>query len=275
MMRQENRPLVSQFIICIINCLEVKIMRKKCAVFLTLLLVFLIGCNDDLKNNTQKVNKTSNDSQLYLTTQSDKDFISIQISGEKFTESQIEYIKKEVSIKLLQFTENNFELYLSDNKPTDKEVKNTDYYINISSKIMCYSKDIVSVIFEGTYNKIDAAHPTHLFFSINFNPDTLEEICFGDKYIIDEELYNNFSNSAIENIKEECDGAWPEQLGDFHKDFISKEVFINSLNSENTSQSVIQCYYNANSVGFSYETSFALGCHKEVELPIEILKSKR
>ena len=70
-------------------------------------------------------------------------------------------------MKLLQLSENDFELYLSDKKPTDKEVENTDYHIKVSSKISYYSKDIVSVIFDGTYNKIDAAHPIHLFFSIN------------------------------------------------------------------------------------------------------------
>lgn len=249
-------------------------MRKTCVVFLLLLLVFSIGCNDDPKNNTQNVNITPNneyDAQLYLTTQSDKDYISIQIPKKTFTEPQIEYIKNALSIKLLQLSENDFELYLSEKKPIDKEVENTDYHIKVSSKISYYSKDIVSVIFEGTYNKIDAAHPTHLFFSINFNPETLEDICFSDKYIIDDELYNCFSNNAVERIKEECGGVWPEQFGEFREDFITKEAFINSLNFENTSQSIIQCYYNANSVGFSYETSFALGCHKEVELPIDIL----
>lgn len=197
--------------------------------------------------------------------------ISIPIPlNDSFNQKTITFIEEFIENEIFIFSGENFDLKLSENNITDTEKEYSDYFIIMESKKLYNSGDIISMVFDGIFNNKSAAHPIHLFISLNFNPKTLEIISFSDNYHIDKDLYNTFANIAEKEILESCNGKWPDGLGSFSEMFYSQEQFIESMQKEK-----LYYFYTPEGIGISYLVPHSVGDHIEIVIPYSKLKKNR
>ena len=200
----------------------------------------------------------------YLIEENDQNQISIMLPDDReYTAEQNEFIGDFVAQKLCAMTGENFDLVSSstDIKEPNKDYSN--YNISIEGRTTYASDDMISVVFAGSLNKKVAAHPSSVFFTLNFNPATNEIIKFESLHTIDDALYQKFATQGKQNIIDENDGVWPEEFDSFEETLCSKETFFDGLKVNTNS---INWYYTNEGIGFSYEVIHALGDHKEVEI---------
>ncbi len=158
-----------------------------------------------------------------------------------------------------------FELIKSDSVSDEfnERFKNwdyTDYYVNIEGSVSKKSDDIISITFKGMYNYKTAAHPNHIFFTLNFDPVTGERIYFEDQYTVNDEMYRIFVSHAQK--------AFDSFAGDtgisVENDLCPIDTFMNGIKNEKT----VCVYYTDDSIGIKYEVPHAAGDYQTVEIPL-------
>lgn len=137
------------------------------------------------------------------------------------------------------------------------------------ARIVFASDDVVSIVVEAFVNQKTAAHPSHLLFTYNYDPDTLKEIVFSDVYRIDEELYTVFSRKAEQKLLSLCNGKWPDTWGSFSEDFCSLDDFLIGMNIGNA----FYYYQTETRIEISFPVPHSLGDHLEVEIPVDCLNN--
>ena len=244
-------------------------MRKIFIIVFCVILTFSFCACVKEKSNQSKTSQTTSvfkEKKAYLVKNSKEDIISVKLpTDNEYSEKQNRFIVDFISSKINDISGETFELKNSKNA-VEYNQDYTGYFIEIESKTSFASDDIVSIVFTGLLNQKSAAHPTHLFFALNFNPKTMDIINFSSRHIIDDELYNEFAKQGEKQILEETGGDWPKEWGSFSEMFCSKEKFFDGLNNKTTE---IEWYYTDDGIGFSYSVIHALGDHKEVELKIK------
>lgn len=134
-------------------------------------------------------------------------------------------------------------------------------YLVLDCVVKYESLELTSLVFSGTIYGKSAAHPSHLFFSLNIDRSTGERILTRDIYPVDEQLYNIFDNYAYTDLQEKANAEW---LASIEKDDLyTKNRFFAGLQEE----SDYCTYFTATHLGISYPVPFALGNHIEVEIP--------
>lgn len=244
-------------------------MRKIFIIVFCVILTFSFCACAKEKSNQSKTSQTTSvfkEKKAYLVKNSKEDIISVKLpTDNEYSEKQNRFIVDFISSKINDISGETFELKNSKNA-VEYNQDYTGYFIEIESKTSFASDDIVSIVFTGLLNQKSAAHPTHLFFALNFNPKTMDIINFSSRHIIDDELYNEFAKQGEKQILEETGADWPKEWGSFSEMFCSKEKFFDGLNNKTTE---IEWYYTDDGIGFSYSVIHALGDHKEVELKIK------
>ena len=253
---------------------------KRSAVFLIIALL-LSGCSHsaDSKDNsatpatTQAATAAS--AMNYLIEDSQENLISVQIPHpENMTEKEADFLQAFVSGRIKETTGTEFNLIPSETSVESENREYSQYCILLSSDITQTAKDHMSVVFEGYYYKMGSAHPVHWLFSVNYNRETLQPICFAEKYSVNEELYITFADLAEKALMEETGGTWPEEWGTFEEQFCSREKFLSALNQEEEgSNTEFNYYLTEDGVVISYPVPFAMGNHKEVLIPYDKLRS--
>lgn len=150
--------------------------------------------------------------------------------------------------------------------PKKPSAATTDYqntYLEIDYRITYCTEDLISIVFEGLYNYKKAAHPIHLLFTLNIEPQGGNKLAFADRYIIDDALYDTFAARAEKDITENADEAWLEDRGTFADEICDKAAFLKGLTSERN----FHVFYTAEGVGISYPVSYSMGNHLEVVIP--------
>jgi hypothetical protein len=150
---------------------------------------------------------------------------------------------------------------------TDTERDYTGYCMLLESRVICRTKDLVSIAFEGILDQKDAAHPVSLFLILNYNPETLTQVHFYDLYVVDESLYQVFAEKAENELLQELGGQWPDGWRGFAEEICSKEQFMKGLQNE----SDYAWYLTEIGVVISYPVPHALGDQRQVELPYSAL----
>lgn len=163
-------------------------------------------------------------------------------------------------------------LYLirSETGITDTERDYTGYCILLEARVICRTKDLVSIAFEGTLDQKDAAHPVSLFLILNYNPETLTQVHFYDLYVVDEALYRAFAEKAENVLLQELGGQWPDGWRGFAEEICSEEQFMKGLQSE----SDYAWFLTETGVVISYPVPHVLGDQRQVELPYSALSPK-
>lgn len=232
------------------------------------MLLILSGCNSSRLTESSTDNAI-NYENIYFQEESEKLYFNIKLSeNNNFSKKQKSFIKEYVESEMKKLTD---ELCAASFTET-QEVNNQDY-TELDLKLSFSSEDLISIIFTGLYSKKNTAHPTHLFFTLNFHPKKMEIIDFSQQYIIDNELYTAFAAQGEKNWIEEVGGIWPEGWGSFSETLCSQDKFYNGLKTSDEYPSVFH-YYTNKGVGFSYCVAHALGDHKEVELSYDVLKKR-
>lgn len=204
--------------------------------------------------------------EVYLLEKNEENLVCIKLSlDDRFNEEQTRFVENFVVTELHKMTGVSFDLKKSNDMGDYHDEEYYNYYINLESKVSYVSNDAVSIIFSGVLNKKSAAHPLHLLFSLNFDPNTMNVIQFSERHAIDDALYEEFALEGEKRILEECGGKWPEGWKSFSETLCSKETFVKSLKNDNE-YSEVEWYYTEDGMGFSYSVAYSLGGHKEVEL---------
>ena len=202
----------------------------------------------------------------YLIEDTEKNLISIKMPEEPQYNSVIEeYIVAEIRDTWGE----TFDLTHSKTDVADKQRDYSEIYLELNATTTFESEEVVSVVVQGLFNKKGTAYPTHWFFAINFNPQTLEKVKFSDFYVVNQTLYEKFSEKVTANIAEQNGGVWPEMLGEFEMAVCSEDSFLSGLESGSV------CYYfTENGVGFCCPVRHVLGDYQKAELSYDVLIKK-
>lgn len=250
-------------------------MHKVLCILLLFSLLF-VGCSKNknlpINQNTDTENSNLlNTEYLFLIANTNENLISIPIPlAEGFGDVQINFIKNFIENKIFNLFEESFDLELSETDVSEKNRDYSDCYIAMNSEISYISDDKISIIFTGLFNKKNTAHPIHCFFSINFNPMTLEIIPFSENYSINKNLYNTFATEAEKGILQQCNGEWPDGWGVFSDELCSESDFLEGMQAEEE----FHYFYTKNGIGISYPVPYSLGNHIEIIIPYSKVKTE-
>lgn len=252
-------------IVLLITCSLLLIIMSSCVqrdetVNISSTLSFTASQNFDSNNDTNSVDRK----KIYLVQDTRENIISISLAiPEEADNEQIYLVETVVKERINKYSGATFDLTLSKEDISDKSRDYSNYYIVGESRVSYISDDIVSIVFEIFYNKKGTAHPLHWFFTVNYNPNTLQLIKFSDKYLVNSQLYSVFSDLAENNIMKLHGGHWPSEWEGFSEMFCSEEEFIEGLINEEE----FYAFYTEDGVGISYPVPHAVGDHMEVIIP--------
>ena len=207
---------------------------------------------------------------IYLTESTDENIISAKLPV--FNDSTIDdLIIDYVCEYFVKTTGTEFDLTCAQDSFDMDAYEYSEYYINTNYNVTYFSDELISITFQGMLNNKTAAHPMHLFFTLNIDRETKQRILFKNNYEINSDLYDIFSGYAKDDIIDKV-GEWPEEWGNFSESICSFEKFQREMNDEKT----FFAYYTNDGIGISYEVPFALGNHLEVVIPFaEIMKFEK
>lgn len=249
-------------------------MRKISWLCIFLLVLTIFGCSSP---NKEKTNETSlkkelkedipvEESYAYLIEDTEENIISIKMPEDKQYNSIIE---KHILEEIRDTWGETFDLIRSKTDISNKDRDYSDFLLELNTTITYASENVVSVVVEGLFNKKTTAHPTHWFFTINFNPKTCEIVRFSDYYELDARVYELFSDAIIKKVSQQNGGVWPEVLDDFSDHFCSQEDFLRDM-----ADGTMYYYFTEDGVEISCKVIFSMGNHMEVELPYDVLIKK-
>lgn len=254
-------------------------MRYLAAIILFLAVVF-VGCSNTEQipsrySETEKeyetvIPKTEDCSGFVLVDETHQN--SICVTWQNYIKPKTEekeFLKKFVEDWLEEYTDESFSLTVGEKRENTADLKG--YYIELEGETTFRSDEFVSVVFQGMINAQNSAHPNHVFFSVNYDPVTQKEISFASRYVSDEALYSAFVAEGEKLLSDEFGGNLTEPFSAV-SGICSAEQFELALREDCPEYRRIYYYETSQSVGFSYSVVFALGGHKEVELPRSQLK---
>ena len=205
--------------------------------------------------------------RAYLTLDTEQVIISAEIvvledeQNAKLEQAQTDALKKYI----YELTRGEFELALCERDT----VKGKDFLsmsLDLDAELKLMDDNVISIVYAGELTDKSAPHPTHLFYSLNLDADTLEPIVFSEAYIVDKLLYDVFAENSDEAMTAKWGESYAAELGTFADVVCSEEDFISGI-----ADGSICHYYTEDKVGLSFSLPFVLGGHIEVEVPYVLL----
>lgn len=238
-------------------------------VFTVMFLLFFslcfFGCVNQTEPPTSNEMQRGNDEYLYLTEESIKNLISVQIPVVATANAQAvnTCIKEQVYQELrywLFWEECNLKEASTPVANIRERIESSEYstqYLHISGCLSFESEELISLVFTGTQNVKSAAHPNEVFFSINVDIPSAQRIGIADVYSVDDTLYSAFlQHVSSERIPR-------NELMTLN--IFEKDAFLEGLTKE--SEKGLYSYFTPTHVGISYPVAYALGNHIEAEIP--------
>lgn len=230
----------------------------------------LITCSCESLDTSSKPITNPEQKNLYLTENGDENYIIIKLPNNDFGTKTNKFIEDYIASTIYEISGKRFDLIGTSVVPESKKPQDVEYYIEIESKATYVSDDTISITFSGMFNKKSAAHPTNLFFALNFDPNTMKMIDIADRYIVDSKLYNSFTKQAQKQLAEEFDDNYTKGAESFFRQFCSESAFLNGLKPE--AEAPIYWHYSKSGIVFTYAVPHTLGDYKEVELSFDVLE---
>lgn len=235
------------------------------------LLLVMNGCNNTKSETSSNISSSDSlmnesvelDEPFFLIEESDKNIISVQVpvlrteNTDKVNQVIYDYIEDKIADICLS----EYNVIESNSDVSDKNAEYSECYIDVKYRVSLNTENLVSIVFDGIYNYRSAAHPTNLFFTLNINPKTAETVGFTDTYVLDDAVYELFTESALEYISKLTEDITVDPI-------CTKDEFIDGIKNQNE----FYCYYTDKSVGISCPVPHALGDHLQVEIPLTKLK---
>ena len=235
-------------------------MKKIISLFLSAFILLLFSSCNNTKNGTSSL--PGNVNVLIGKTSDNQILIELPDVDNKNNEAEMVFIKDFIQCELELFTGEKLDLYYAYKEKDNVVSDYSNYCINIKSYVTFSSDDFVSIVFDGLLNQKNTAHPIRLFFTVNYNPQTLKNVPFSDKYNIDESFYPLFLKKTKEKIK--------SQYGLNYED-VYATLLAQCLEKESLLQNIIEgdyyYYFTGETIGISIPVIFALGDHIEIEIP--------
>lgn len=256
-------------------------MKRTIFIFILIPMILSFGCSSitppTISQETEETSELqSAETTVYLTESSKETKNSVAVVFDEVeirSDQEKNYLEKEVASWLKEMTDEDFSLVLSESTEKPNLDQYEKYYVDLTGKTTYRSETMTSVIFQGLIHLKSAAHPMHVFFSLNYHPDSLEPIHFSEIHSATEELYIAFASEGEKTIKKENGDIWPQTLGTFSEVFCSKEDFFNGLKMGCPIDQRVYFYYTEENIGFSFSVPYVLGGHKEIELSRSFLIS--
>lgn len=253
-------------------------MKSWICILLVLVMVALSSCSYEDRASadngvTTAALPSSNVSIQYLGENSEKNRISVEIpvfSGNEYQPLN-DCVSNMLISEIRELCDNDCNLTVFSEDCMEEGSTYTDYYIDIDACVVWQSDDVVSILFEGFFDKKSTAHPTNLLFSISMDVKTQTRLDFGSLYVLDDELYQTFAQIAEADILRECDETWLKGWSGFSEELCSQERFLNGMRSGKE----FHWYYTENGVCISYPVPYSMGDHKEVLIPFEKLQKAK
>ena len=236
--------------------------------------LFLTACSPEDTNTQSDLEQvTSTETKyLYLVEDSKDNYIVVKLPTNYDLDSKTnKLIADFITTKINEFSGEEFKLIGASALPEQKNLQDSEYYIEIETEVTYNTSDTVSIVFSGLFNKKGAAHPTNLFYALNFDPNTMQEIDFANRYTVDGELYTSFAQSGKEKITQLLGGTWPDAWKSFSEEFCSEQEFFEGIKL-NTQGDAVYWYYSKTGIVFSFSVAHALGDHIEAEVSFDKLK---
>lgn len=253
---------------------------KKWILFFTLALVFAFsGCGStDTPASTGATSPSEttvpsvpiSGTEAFLIEDSESNLASIALPDSQSLSAQnMEYIQSEIQAAVAAYSDDAFRLTVSSTDIANKDRDYTGYYLSLNSQICYQASDWVSITFTGLFNAKTAAHPAHLCFTLNFDPQTNTAIAFSDRYTADDALYRLFSQKGEAYITERAGGAWPENWDDFSSQICSREEFFQGLETGE-----IGFYRTDDELFFVVEMPHTFGEPMNLAIPLSVLETQ-
>ena len=212
---------------------------------------------------------TSKTDEYYLTLLSDENIIAVSVPeietdiGDKIDKLISDFIVSRftdyLGISELELTRTD---KLSDEFQSRFESYDyTGYYVDLTGRVSLNDDGVISLIFEGMSNYSTAAHPNHLFWTLNIDAVIGERVFFNDVYIVNDDVYDKFlgyAQAVIDSIMGEDVSVKVDES------MCTRESFLENIIDETG----VCVYYTETAIGFSYETPHAFMGHQEVEIPV-------
>ena len=160
----------------------------------------------------------------------------------------------------------SFDLTQTQRAPTEDadwyENGYTGYAIRLGSRVTQCDDTLVSIVFEGMLNNRSAAHPTQLFFTLNYNPQTNRTVAFSDIYSLDDSLYASFLQAVRQKTSVRAGDDWKTMEESFLNEYCSQDDF----NREMTRKDIFRYYFTETGIGVGFPVPHAVGDYVEVEI---------
>lgn len=203
-------------------------------------------------------------SQHYLIDMSSQNSISLELpiiceENEQIKDFICEYLDE----KIYEFCGERFDYIEQD---TDMILSvDSEYYIDLDCRTVYASESFASIIFEGFFNMENSAHPTNLFFTLNYSYETNESVLLKDVYETDNGLYELFNKYVILYFESNADTQGLDAT--VITDLYDEQRFLSGLQYERE----ICTYFTEDSLGISFAVPHVLGDHIEIEIPYDEL----
>lgn len=236
-------------------------------ILLFILSMQLVGCANQTTPLSDNKIQADERKYLYLTEEAAENLISVQIPVVTTANAQAvnacvkEQVYKELQHWLLP-QECNLKESATPIANIQERIEPSEYsaqYLYISGSLCFESEEIVSLVFTGTHNAKSAAHPNAVFFSVNVDVQSAEQIGIADVCTVDDSVYAAF----LLHVNSERMSR---------DELISLNVFERSVFLEGLAQEPekgFYSYFTPTHIGISYPVTYALGDHIEAEIPRE------
>lgn len=247
-----------------------RICWRVCALILTLILTTsLLGCSSASSSENTVGSTVQYDAGDYLVELNKNNRVVVKLPTVYMQNHAIRKQMDERICSILQdATGTKFMLEYTQSAPRiDAAWYNdgySEYAIFLDSKLMLYNDKVVSIVFEGMMNYRSAAYPVHLFFTLNYDPNTNHEVYITDLYDVDDTLYDMFVYGVQEKIASEVNNNLSETQDSFIEKYCSQEIFSRGMSENGT----FYYYFTESGVGISFPVPHVYGDHMEVEIAL-------
>ncbi|WP_315066718.1 hypothetical protein [uncultured Clostridium sp.] len=145
-----------------------------------------------------------------------------------------------------------------------------DITIDIDYKIVCQESELLSIIYSGVGNVLEAAHPSNLFYTTNLDIKNKRKLRLSDIVDINDDFVNMLVIGKFKAVNSEYESEYKSEINMVTPDDWKKRLLAADPSDNMGSEF---SYMTKDSLGISIGVMHALGDHAEFEIKYkDILK---
>ena len=262
-------------------------MKRKALLFLLVvcfLFFGLLSCDNQSMITTKKENKenektettdeTIRSEKLYFVQLREDLYANVSLTNEdSFDELAVDYVKNSIVTHLMEMTDVSFAFTQSNTPLAEQADWSKEVCLELDGVVVGKEDDFISLMFRGLFNRKGTAHPSHIFFTLNFDPNMKKEVDLQQYYTVEDDFYEIFSQKALADLVAEAADQNPQRWQMFLDEYCGKEVFLSALRLGNGTQEIYY-YFTEDAIGFSFSVPYAMGGNRIVELELSAIQGR-